>query len=337
MAPVEVQRGEQREEIRMLKRSDRWSWICCTVLVAFSQSAPQAAEPVSAAALGAGFEDRYADVGDVRIHYVTGGSGPTVLLVPGWPETWYAWRHIMPALAHKYTVVAVDTRGMGDSSRPSANYDMTSIVADLQQLMSQRGERRFHFIGHDIGVWIGYAMAADHPEMIDRLVLIDSNIPGVSASPSIFRAKADNTHSWHFMFNQLDDLPEMLVAGREREYLSWLYSNYAYRPGAVAMDEYTRAYSMPGAMRAGFAYYRALPQTIEQNQRRMQARLEMPILAVGGDHGTADTAEQTLRPHASNLHGAVLAACGHYVPEECPQPLLEHLLPFLAEGDRKGR
>jgi pimeloyl-ACP methyl ester carboxylesterase len=319
----------------MNKNHHLCNWIWSILLTVLSQPALAASEPVSAASLGAGFEDRHADVGDVRIHYVTGGRGPTVLLVPGWPETWWAWRHVMPALADKYTVVAVDTRGMGNSSRPPAGYDMTSVVADLRELMRQRGERRFHFVGHDIGVWIGYAMAAQHPEMVDRLVLIDSNIPGVSPSPTIFRAKADNTHSWHFMFNQLDDLPEMLIAGREREYLSWLYSNYAYRPDAVAMDEYIRAYSMPGAMRAGFAYYRALPQTIEQNRRHMQVRLDMPILAVGGDHGTADTAEQTLRPHASNLRGAVLSACGHYVPEECPQALLEHLVPFLREGDGK--
>ena len=319
----------------MIKRQAICSWIWTVLLAVFSQPALGASETASAASLGRGFEDRYADVGDVRIHYVIGGTGPTVLLVPGWPETWWAWRHVMPALAHKYTVVAVDTRGMGDSSRPPAGYDMASVVADLRELMNQRGERRFHFVGHDIGVWVGYAMATEHPEMIDRLVLIDSNIPGVSPAPSIFRAKADNTHSWHFMFNQLDDLPEMLVTGREREYLSWLYSNYAYRPDAVAMDEYIRAYSMPGAMRAGFSYYRALPQTIEQNQRRMQVRLDMPILAVGGDHGTADTAEQTLRPYASDLRGAVIAACGHYVPEECPQPLLDHLIPFLEEGDSK--
>jgi pimeloyl-ACP methyl ester carboxylesterase len=196
----------------------------------------------SAAALGHGFEDRYVDVRGVRLHYVTAGHGPAVLLVPGWPETWWAWRHLMP----------------------------------------------------------------------------------------IFRAKVDNAHSWHFMFNQLDDLPELLGHGREREFLSWLYSNYAYKPDAVAMDEYIRVYSTPGAMRAGFAYYRPLAQTIEQNHLHMKAKLAMPILAVGGDHGTADTAEQTLKPYASDLRGAVLAACGHYVPEECPQDLLARLLPFLA-------
>lgn len=161
--------------------------------------------------------------------------------------------------------------------------------------------------------------------------MIDSNIPGVTPSPPIFRPKDENTHSWHFMFNQLDDLPEVLVQGREREYLSWLFSNYAYKPQAVAMDKYIRAYSMPGAMRAGFAYYRALPETIEQNIVRMRSRLTMPILALGGEYGTANIAESTIKPYADNLRGAVLPDCGHYVPEESPQALLDRLTPFLKD------
>jgi pimeloyl-ACP methyl ester carboxylesterase len=298
-------------------------------LAAQESKSELASYPASAAALGAEFEDGYATIGDVRLHYVTGGKGPAVLLVPGWPETWWAWRKIMPTLAANFTVVAVDTRGMGESSRPISGYDMTSVAGDLFQLMTELGHPRFRLVGHDVGVWIGYALAVDHQEAVERLALIDSNIPGVTASPPIFRPKADNTHSWHFMFNQLDDLPELLVQGREREYLSWLFSNYAYQPQAVAMDEYIRAYSMPGAMRAGFAYYRALPQTIAQNGIRMRSKLTMPVLAVGGQYGTADVAETTLKPYAANLTGGVFASCGHYVPEECPQQLIDRLMPFL--------
>lgn len=283
----------------------------------------------SAAALGPRFEDRYTNIGDLRLHFVMGGKGPAVLLVPGWPETWWAWRHVMPELATHFTVIAVDTRGMGESSRPTSGYDMASVANDLYQLMTQLGYPHFRMVGHDIGVWISYAMAVDHPEAPERIVLIDSNIPGVTPPPPIFRSKADNTHSWHFMFNQLDDLPELLVQGRERQYLSWLFSNYAYKPGAVAMNEYIRAYSMPGAMRAGFAYYRALPETIEQNRVRMRSRLTMPILALGGEYGTASIAESTIKPYADNLRGGVLPACGHYVPEECPQALLDRIMPFL--------
>jgi pimeloyl-ACP methyl ester carboxylesterase len=172
-------------------------------------------------------------------------------------------------------------------------------------------------------------MAVDYPNALVRVAMIDSNIPGVTPPPSMFRSKTDNTHSWHFMFNQLDDLPEILISGRERQYLSWLFSNYAYIQGAVAADEYIRAYSAPGAMRAGFAYYRALPETIAQNKNRMQSRLTMPILALGGEFGTASIAEDTLRPYTDRLEGGIIAACGHYVPEECPGELLKRLVPFL--------
>jgi len=304
-----------------------------------AQGAPQPppSSPASANALGPGFSDHYATVHGIRLHYVAGGHGPPVILVPGWPETWWAWRKLMPGLAQRFTVFAVDTPGMGDSSQPAsgpaagpaAGYDMSSVSDVLHDLMGQLGYRRFHVVGHDIGVWISYAMAIDHPDAVDRVALLDSNIPGVTPSPAIFLPKTENTHSWHFMFNQLDDLPEILVSGREREYLSWIFRNYAHKPEAVAMDEYVRAYSMPGAMRAGFAYYRALPVTIEQNKKRMQSRLAMPILALGGEYGTADVAKTSLKPYADNLRGGVLPECGHYVPEECPALLLEQLVPFL--------
>jgi pimeloyl-ACP methyl ester carboxylesterase len=174
-------------------------------------------------------------------------------------------------------------------------------------------------------------MAVDHPEAVERVAMLDSNLPGVTPSPPVFLPKTDNTHSWHFMFNQLDDLPELLVRGREREYLSWIYQHYAHKPERVAVDEYVRAYSEPGAMSAGFAYYRALAATIEQNKQRMRARLAMPVLALGGEFGTAAIAETTLRPFAGNLTGDVLPDCGHYVPEECPAALLDRLVPFLEE------
>jgi pimeloyl-ACP methyl ester carboxylesterase len=305
------------------------SWLSTIILLGALFTADAARSQTTPATLGPAFNDGYANVNGVRLHYVAGGNGPPVLLIPGWPETWWAWRNVMPALARKFTVIAVDTRGMGESNRPTSGYDMATIAKDLHELMKALGHQRFRIVGHDIGVWIGYAMATDHPDSVERMALLDSNIPGVTPSPAIFLPKSDNTHSWHFMFNQLDDLPKMLVAGREREYLSWIFSNYAYRPDAVAIDHYVRAYSMPGAMRAGFAYYRALPDTIEQNKKRMQSRLKLPILALGGEHGTANVAETTLKPYADDLSGHVLASCGHYVPEECPSALLDRLMPFL--------
>jgi pimeloyl-ACP methyl ester carboxylesterase len=279
--------------------------------------------------IGGGFQDAYATVGDLRLHYVDGGEGRPVLLIPGWPQTWYAWRKVMPALAKNYKVIAVDIRGMGGSGRPVGGYDMGSVAADLHGLMSQLGYNRYAVVGHDIGMWIGYALAADFPQEVDRLAVIEAMIPGLTPTPPMFMPQNQNLRRWHFMFNQLPDLPEALVAGREKIFLTWLFEHYAYRPDRVAIDEYIRAYAVPGAMRAGFEYYRAIPETMAQNKRRAETKLRMPVLAIGADHANALIPKQTLELVATNLSGGVLPECGHFAPEECPGALLEQLLPFL--------
>ncbi|HWW51926.1 MAG TPA: alpha/beta hydrolase [Verrucomicrobiae bacterium] len=280
--------------------------------------------------IGDGFKSGYQTVGAIKLHYVAGGEGRPVLLVPGWPETWYAWRKVMPALARNRRVIAVDTRGMGGSGRPVGGYDMASTAADLHGLMNQLGYRQYAVVGHDIGMWIGYALAADFPHDVDRLAVIEAMIPGLTPTPPLFLPPEQNLRRWHFMFNQLPDLPEALIAGRERVFLSWLFEHYAYRPDMVAIDEYIRAYSVPGAMRAGFEYYRAIPETMAQNKKRAETKLEMPVLAIGGDHANGLTPKQTMEPVATKLSGGVLPECGHFAPEECPDALLELLLPFLS-------
>jgi pimeloyl-ACP methyl ester carboxylesterase len=281
---------------------------------------------------GPGFRSEYAEIQPgVRIHYVRGGAGKPVLLIPGWPQTWYAWRHLMPKLAAAgYEVIVADTRGMGQSSRPASGYDIGTVGTDLHRLMAERlGHDRYTVIGHDIGMWVGYAMAADRPQTIERLGLVDAVIPGIAQSPPMFMPQSENRLLWHFMFNQLSDLPETLISGREEAYLGWLFDNYAYRPGAVARDEYMRAYAPPGAMRAGLSYYRAIPLTIEQNKERAKQRLTMPVLALGGEFGTGDLPRASMASVTTSLQGGILPQCGHYVPEECPDQLAERLLPFL--------
>jgi pimeloyl-ACP methyl ester carboxylesterase len=310
------------------------------ILIPASSAEPYAAATADQAELrsgtidgdiGGGFKSAYATVGSLRLHYVDGGQGRPVLLIPGWPQTWYAWRKVMPALAKNYKVIAVDIRGMGGSSRPVGGYDMGSVAADLHGLMSQLGYNRYAVVGHDIGMWIGYALAVDLPQEVDRLAVIEAMIPGLTPTPPMFMPQNQNLRRWHFMFNQLPDLPEALVAGREKIFLTWLFEHYAYRPDMVAIDEYVRAYVAPGAMRAGFEYYRAIPETMAQNKKRADTKLQMPVLAIGADHANALIPKQTLEPVTTNLSGNVLPECGHFAPEECPGALLEQLLPFLAK------
>ena len=282
--------------------------------------------------LGLGFSSAYAEVNGVRLHYVEGGRGPrTVVLIPGWPQTWYAWRKIMPELARTHRVIAVDTRGMGESSRPDDGYDTQTAAADIRALMEKLGVPRYAVIAHDVGMWIAYPLAAQNPERIDRLVMSEALIPGVTPTPPMLLPPEVNAGLTQFMFNQLRDLPEFLIAGREDAYLRWVVGHLAYAPDRVAVDEYIRAYSVPGAMKAGFAYYRAIPLTMRQNQELKNSKLPMPVLAIGGVIGAGQTTIDTMKLVADNVEGAIIEQCGHYTPEECPGPFLQRVTAFLAE------
>ncbi len=282
------------------------------------------------------FTDQYTEIGDLKLHYVTGGEGPPVLLIPGWLQTWYAWRGVMPALADAgFKVIAVDPRGMGHSSRTAGGYDTAQLAKDLHALMRKLGHQRYAVVGHDIGMWIGYAMAADDSAAVERVALIEGGIPGLlKPSPKVMMPQAQSAFFWQFMFNQQPDLPELLLQGHERAFMSYLFDKWAFRPERIAIDVYAATYSVPGGIRSQMAYYRALPETIRQDQQRAKRKLPMPVLVLGGDHGVRDLPQTMLRPVAQQVRGRVLPGCGHFAPEECPEELLTDLLPFLQEGRR---
>jgi pimeloyl-ACP methyl ester carboxylesterase len=275
-------------------------------------------------------EHTYLQVDGQRLHLVSAGSGKPVLLIPGWPQTWYAWRHVMSALAAAgYQAIAVDPPGTGLSDRPAGGYDTGSVARILHQCMLQLGHARYDVVGHDIGMWVAYALASDYPDAVAKLAVTEAVIPGLAAAPPIFVAPADNLFLWHFMFNQVLDLPEFLIAGKEREYIRFMFDKWSYRRERVAVEVYADAYASPGALRAGFAYYRAIPETIRQNTLRATKKLAMPVLAIGAEHATRDAPQDTMRAQAPDLRGAVIADCGHFVMEENPEQFLQHLLPFL--------
>lgn len=279
-------------------------------------------------------EHCFADLGDVKMHYVVAGSGPAVVLLHGWPQTWYEWRRVMPALAERYTVVAPDLRGLGDSSRPAEGYDKKTVAEDVWRLARERlGFERFFVVGHDWGGPTAFALAVAHPEAVRRLAILDVVIPGDGADFS------QGGRRWHHAFHNVPDLPEALVQGRERLYLSWFYRTFGDRPDAILesdIDEYLRTYTQPGALRAGFAYYRALAQDARDNEAALAGgKLKMPVLAVGGakGRGRGREPEDSLRRVADNVRGEVFADCGHWIPEEQPERLARLLLEFFAEGD----
>ncbi|WP_203840299.1 alpha/beta fold hydrolase [Winogradskya humida] len=280
------------------------------------------------------FTSRIVEVNGLRLHAVTGGEGPPLLLIGGWPQTWYAWREVMPALAREHTVVAVDSRGSGLSDKPDDGYDAGTLAADLVALMAALGHDRFDVVGHDIGMWTGYALAADHPERVGRLAVVDAIIPGVTPTPPFFSPASVSQRFWHFGFNRLaDHLGEELVRGRERLFFGYQFTQKAATPETIppyAVDVYVDAIvADPRGLRASFAYYRALDETTAQNEQRMKTRLTLPVLAVGGALYTGASAAATMRLAADDVTEVVLDDCGHYVAEEQPAQFTRILEDFL--------
>ncbi|MDA2806733.1 alpha/beta fold hydrolase [Nocardiopsis suaedae] len=284
------------------------------------------------------FTSRYVDTGEVRLHAVTGGRGPALLLMAGWPQTWYAWRLLMPALARDFEVVAVDPRGVGLSGKPRDGYDTGTLARDTAALMGALGHRRFAMVGHDIGMWTGYALAADHPGRLDRLALAEAAIPGLSPAPSLFGARAANDRLWHFAFNRLTGLNEELVRGREHLFFGHQFATKAAKAlPERAVRYYTDTLAAdPEALRCSFEFYRALDATIAQNRERARRRLSLPVLAIGGAENLGASVGEALESAADDVQTAVLPECGHYPAEEAPGAMLAALTAFLAPY-RDGR
>src|SRR5215471_12423035 len=303
-----------------------------------SSTAPQGPGSVPGApGLPAGFTDtftsRYVDAGGLRLHAVTGGEGPPLLLVHGWPQLWYQFRLIMPALARDFSVVAVDQRGIGLSGKPQDGYDTATLASDLVALMDALGHPRFALYGTDVGMPIAYALAADHPDRVDRLVVSEAPLPGISPSPPLFLPPLLNARLWHLAFNQLPKINEQLVIGREDIFFG---AEFDASAGTNKLPGYAVKYyidtlaASADALRGSFEFYRAIPTTIAQNQQRMQRRLTAPVLAIGGGESSGEGVGNTMKLAADDVQAMVIPGCGHWVAEQAPDELLAAVTAFLA-------
>jgi len=283
-------------------------------------------------------------VNGIRLHYrvfeahpgntrEAASMRPPVLMLHGWPQTSHAWHRVAPQVAAQgRTVITPDLRGLGNSDRPETGYDVGTVAEDIHQLVATLGFKQVELVGHDVGAWIGYAYATAHPTEVRRLVVAEAGLPGLSAEAGALLSTAVNVKTWHFPFNTLPDLPEALITGREEIYMRWLFENKAHFPGAVSVEDlavYTRAYQQPGAMSAGFAYYRAIFESVRQNRESAKTKLAMPVLALGGESGVGAGMLKTMQAVALNVRGNVIHGCGHYIPDEKPHEFASEVLSFL--------
>ncbi len=271
----------------------------------------------------------------LRLHHVTAGDGPrTLVLLHGFPQTWWQWHHVIPAFVDAgFRVVAPDYRGAGHSWRPAGGYDKVTMAGDVQRLLREhlRVEGEIVLAGHDIGLMVAYAYAQAYRDELSHLVLVDAPLPGTD----VFDRLRTDPRVWHFAFHGARDVAEMLVAGRERQYLQSFFDARCYDPSGIGEDDldlYASAYSAPGAMRAGFELYRACDRDAADNRAALErnGRLAIPVLAVGGEISTSGpVVEAMAREVAEDVTGLRVPETGHWVAEENPAGFTAAVLDWL--------
>ncbi|KAA9376807.1 alpha/beta hydrolase [Microbispora cellulosiformans] len=277
------------------------------------------------------FTSRTVDVGGLTLHAVTGGTGPALLLLPAWPQFWYGWRLVMPALAEHFTVVAADVRGVGASDKPATGYDTATLAGDMAALMTGLGHERFAVAGHDLGMIVGYALAAGHRDRVTRLAVGEAILPGLSPMPPLLMEPALNEYLWHFVFNRLRDVNERMVAGREEIYFGHQFASKAATPDAIpphAVEVYVEALRDPAALHASFEFYRA-GEGVAQIAALAAGPLTIPVLAAGGERASGEAVEQVMRKVAVDVTGVVAPGAGHFLPEEAPEWTARTLIDFF--------
>jgi pimeloyl-ACP methyl ester carboxylesterase len=275
------------------------------------------------------------NVNGVEIHYAIGGTGEPVFLLHGVPKTMSYWRHVVPLLTPHYTVIAVDNRGFGGSQRPLTGYDTATMAGDIAELATHLGFERFRVAGEDWGAAIGYAVAAFHRPRVQQLVFQETLLPGLPAGesdPSL--APDDGRTGWHFSFLSLPNVPELLLAGRERPFWTYFARRQMWDPSALTegdIDEMVRSVEQPGGTRAILEMYRARQIDAEQNRPHYADPISCPVLAVGAQAYLGDQVSRQLAQVASDVRGAVIPESGHNIALENPAALAQAYLCFFAD------
>ncbi len=267
------------------------------------------------------------DVGGVKLHYLTAGRGPTLILLHGYAETSRMWRPIIPVLAERFTVIAPDLPGIGDSGVPADGLDMKAAAIRIHDLARALGVQKAEVVGHDIGLMVAYAYAAQFPSEVTKLVLMDAFLPGVAGWEAIY----DNPRIWHFRFN--GPTPEKLVEGRERTYFAYFWNDLAadknHSLPAADREAYIAAYSRPGRMKAAWEYFVSFPQAARDFAELSKTKLTMPVLSIGGEKSLGKELGDQAKLVGTDVTVIVLKDAGHWILEEQPAATTAALVKFL--------
>jgi pimeloyl-ACP methyl ester carboxylesterase len=272
-------------------------------------------------------QSRFTKVNGVRLHYLVAGKGSPVVLPHGYAETSHMWRPLITQLANAHTVIAPDLRGAGQSSTPADGYTKAAMAQDIHALVRKLGYERIRIVGHDIGLMVAYAYAAQYPSEVDRIALMDAFLPGVGNWRDVWLMR----DLWHFHF--YGKTPLALVHGRERIYFLHFWNDFAANPAHSVPERdrriYAKAYARPGGMRAGFEYFRAFEQDAKDFARFAETPLPMPMLVLTGEKASGEFLIQQGRLVATNVEGVVIRNSGHWLMEEAPDQVIPKLVEFL--------
>jgi pimeloyl-ACP methyl ester carboxylesterase len=272
-------------------------------------------------------EDHFANVNGLRLHYLSSGKGDPVILLHGYAENSHMWRPLMAQLAQRHTVIAPDLRGFGQSSKPMTGYDKKTMAQDIHALAQSLGYQREIVVGHDIGLMVAYAYAAQYPNEVDRIALMDAFLPGVGDWKTVWLLR----DLWHFHF--YGETPLKLVAGRERIYFEHFWNDFAADPkhSVPEIDRrfYARSYAQPGAMRAGFEVFRNFEQDAKDFAQFAETKLTMPMLVLTGEKASGEFLIQQARLVDTNVGGVVIKGKGHWLMEEAPSEVIPRLVAFI--------
>jgi pimeloyl-ACP methyl ester carboxylesterase len=299
--------------------------VSVVVLAVLSQSSVRTAQQPQGSADT--ISVRTASVDGLSLQYLIAGRGPAIVLLHGYAETSRMWRPLMPRLSSTFTVIAPDLPGIGGSAIPTDGLDMTHAATRVHDLVKQLGLGKAAVVGHDIGLMVAYAYAAQFPSDVDRLVLMDAFLPGVEGWEAIY----NNPGIWHFRFN--GPTPEALVRGRERTYFEHFWNDFAADKTRSLPEAdrqaYTAAYARPGRLRAAWAYFVSFQQAARDFSRFAQTKLTIPVLSIGGEKANGAVLGQQVQLVATNAKSVTLPNTGHWVMEESPQATMDALVSFL--------